>query len=73
MVEHDVVAENWHISSASGSGTCVEVRIAAEHVHVRDTKDRQGAFLTFTHGEWRAFLAGVRLGEFDIAEATPPA
>ena len=44
----------------------MEVHVADEHVHVRDTKDRQGSFLTFTHSEWRAFVAGVRLGEFDV-------
>jgi hypothetical protein len=66
MAEHDDVAEGWHKSSASGGGECVEVRIAADCVHVRDTKYRQDASLTFTHDEWRAFLTGVRLGEFEI-------
>ena len=61
-----MVADGWHKSSASGKSDCVEVRIAAENVHVRDTKERQGASLTFTHAEWRAFVSGVRLGEFDV-------
>ena len=40
--------------------------ISADHVHVRDTKNRQETSLTFTHAEWRAFVSGVRLGEFDV-------
>jgi Domain of unknown function (DUF397) len=68
MAEHDDVIEGWRKSSRSGDGGCVEVRIGADQVRVRDTKNRPGAFLTFTHGEWRAFLAGVRLGEFDVPE-----
>jgi hypothetical protein len=66
MAEHDDAGEGWHKSKASGDGGCVEVRIGDEYVHIRDTKNRQGAHLTFTHREWRAFLVGVRLGEFDV-------
>ena len=66
MTGHDVVADGWYKSKASGSGGCVEVRFAAENVHVRDTKDRHGTILTFTNAEWHAFLIGVRLGEFDL-------
>jgi hypothetical protein len=36
------------------------------HVLVRDSKDQEGPVLRFTPGEWRAFLGGVRLGEFEI-------
>ncbi len=58
--------DDWYKSSASGDGACVEIRRTAEHVHIRDTKDRQGLSLVFTHAEWRAFLTGARLGEFDV-------
>jgi uncharacterized protein DUF397 len=65
MASGDNATKGWHKSSASG-GECVEVRITAERVHVRDTKCRQDAVLAFTHDEWQAFLTGVRLGEFDV-------
>jgi hypothetical protein len=68
MAGRNEAVDDWHKSSASNAGECVEVRIAADHVHVRDTKNRQRAPLTFTHEEWRAFLTGVRLGEFDVPE-----
>jgi hypothetical protein len=35
-------------------------------VMVRDSKDHQGPVLTFTPGEWQAFLDGVHGGEFEI-------
>ncbi|MEU4426981.1 DUF397 domain-containing protein [Actinoplanes sp. NPDC024001] len=65
----DLTGAVWHKSTRSGGngGDCVEVAANLPGiVAVRDTKDRDGAALVFTHAEWRAFLAGVRDGEFDI-------
>jgi hypothetical protein len=51
----------------SDSGGCVEVARSGEHIGVRDTKDHgTGPVLVFNHKEWTAFLAGVRLGEFEL-------
>lgn len=63
--------EVWRKSTFSGSATqgeCVEFGVDADdgNVRVRDTKDRDGAVLSFTPGEWTAFLEGVRAGEFDL-------
>ena len=55
----------WRKSSASGASGCVEVAATADEILVRDSKNRSGAVLRFTSVEWLAFLAGVRLGEFD--------
>jgi hypothetical protein len=46
----------WRKSSYSGNGgsDCVEVA-AADHVLVRDTRDRTGPVLRFTPQEWRWF------------------
>lgn len=65
----DLTGAVWHKSTRSGGngGDCVEVAVNLPGiVAVRDTKDRDGAALIFTHGEWDAFVAGVRDGEFDI-------
>ncbi|MEU7000984.1 DUF397 domain-containing protein [Nonomuraea sp. NPDC046570] len=35
-------------------------------VLVRDSKNPNGPVLTFTPGEWTAFLDGAGKGEFDI-------
>lgn len=34
-------------------------------VAVRDSKDPDGPKLLFTRDEWKAFVGGVRAGEFD--------
>jgi hypothetical protein len=45
---------------------CVEAaRMSDGRIGVRDSKDPQGGTLRFTPAEWDAFLAGVRIGEFD--------
>ena len=58
----------WRKSTFSGSGGCVEVLPTPGAVQVRDTKDREGSVLTFTHDEWRAFTQGVKNLEFDIED-----
>ncbi|WP_127503310.1 DUF397 domain-containing protein [Actinoplanes solisilvae] len=65
----DLTGAVWHKSTRSGGngGDCVEVALnLPDVVAVRDTKNRDGSTLTFTHAEWAAFLAGVRDGEFDL-------
>lgn len=58
-------ASGWFKSSFSAANNCVEVRHSAEGTSVRNSRDPQGPSLTFTPGEWTAFTAGVRGGEFD--------
>jgi len=56
-------------SSHSGNSGCVEARMLTDgSVSVRDSKDLSRPALVFTQPEWRAFLAGVRDGEFDLPE-----
>ncbi len=57
----------WRKSSHSNANGCVEVARRSDGIAVRDSKDSDGPVLLFTHHEWRAFLAGVRDGEFDDA------
>lgn len=55
----------WRRSSFSGpTNDCVEVRSMHSHLDVRDSKDPEGAMLTFTAQAWRAFVGAVRAGEF---------
>ena len=54
--------------SSSNGGTCVEVaRNLPGVVAVRDSKDPEGPVLAFSFAEWRAFAAGLKAGEFDLA------
>ncbi|MDA0639529.1 DUF397 domain-containing protein [Nonomuraea ferruginea] len=62
-------AAEWRKATASGDvGQCVEVATNLPGVvAVRDSKNPQGPALIFTPGEWKAFVGGVRDGEFDLA------
>lgn len=64
----DIDGLSWRKSSFSGNGgECVEVVGHDGMILVRDTKDHgHGPVQRFTRAEWRAFVAGVRNGEFDL-------
>ncbi|WP_449060374.1 DUF397 domain-containing protein [Planomonospora algeriensis] len=65
----DLSAAVWRKSSRSSDngGQCVEVADNLPGVvAVRDSKDPDGPKLLFTPAEWRAFVGGVRAGEFDL-------
>jgi len=58
----------WRKSTRSGGqgGACVEVAdLPGGGAAVRDSKNPDGPMLTFTPAEWRAFIGGVKDGEFD--------
>lgn len=61
----------WTKSSFSGDlGCCVEIGFSTKGILVRDSKEAAAggpvAILSFTEPEWRAFIAGVKAGEFDL-------
>jgi hypothetical protein len=57
----------WVKSSLSyANGNCVEVaHLPGGEIGVRNSRNSSGPVLRFTPDEWRAFLGGVRNGEFD--------
>jgi hypothetical protein len=57
----DQIASAWRKSSYSGNGggDCIEVA-AAGAVLVRDSKDADGAVLTFGASAWKAFVTSLR-------------
>ncbi|MGW5379240.1 DUF397 domain-containing protein [Nocardia sp. NPDC003999] len=63
----DLSGAKWFKSTQSGTGNeCVEVAwLEAGHVGVRDSKNPSGPALIFAPGQWDAFAAGVRHGEFN--------
>lgn len=57
----------WYKSSLSGANTdnCVEVaNLSGGGRTVRDSKNPNGSMLNFSSDGWRAFIGGVRSGEF---------
>jgi hypothetical protein len=65
--DREMTAPIWVKSSLSfANGNCVEVTgLSGGTVGVRNSRDPRGAVLRFTPDEWRAFIGGVRNGEFD--------
>jgi hypothetical protein len=72
MTEQQGIGTQYRKSSYSGANNnnCVEVAVEVAttlNVCVRDTKDKTRTTLRFTADEWKAFVAGVKDGEFDLA------
>ena len=58
---------NWVKSSFSmGNGNSVELAdLGSDGIAVRDSKNPEQEPLVFDRGEWTAFIAGAKAGEFD--------
>lgn len=57
----------WIKSSLSrANGDCVEVAEVEEGMFVRNSRNPDGPILFFNPAEWRAFIGGVHLGEFEL-------
>jgi uncharacterized protein DUF397 len=55
----------WHTSRRCDGGSCVEVGSREESVLIRKSADPEGNIVTVNRDEWRAFVAGVKDGDFD--------
>jgi predicted secreted Zn-dependent protease len=55
----------WRISSRCDSGQCVGVARRGDSILIVNTNSPMGPVAKFTIDEWRQFLAGVKLGDFD--------
>jgi predicted secreted Zn-dependent protease len=56
---------DWRVSRVCENGACVEVARHGEFVLIRNTNHPEGPISVFTMDEWRHFLAGAKLGDFD--------
>jgi hypothetical protein len=56
----------WRKSKRSSSGNCVEVRTDPQAISVRDSKNPDGAVLSFSRAAFSDFLTGIRSSEFDL-------
>jgi hypothetical protein len=61
-------AYDWRTSTHSiGNGQCVQVADRPDgDLAVRDSKDRSGPILSFPATSWRAFVASIKAGHFDL-------
>jgi predicted secreted Zn-dependent protease len=55
----------WRTSRTCDGGACVGVARHGEFIVIGNTADPDAAITRFTAREWSAFLAGVKLGDFD--------
>lgn len=56
---------SWRISSFCECGACVGVTRQDGQVLVANTSTPEAPVARFTRQEWKAFIAGVKTGEFD--------
>jgi hypothetical protein len=67
MPAGDLRGARWRKSGrSSAQGNCVEIaRLPGNEFAVRNSRHPQGPALVFSQAELRAFLAGVKDGDFD--------
>ena len=63
---HDRTGYDWHISSRSSSGNCVEVKATEDEVLIRHSKDRSGPVVAVDRECFQAFLDDVRAGALEL-------
>jgi hypothetical protein len=56
---------SWRVSRTCESGACVMVARQGDSVVVGNTSRPDGPVYRYTRAEWKEFLAGAKLGDFD--------
>lgn len=56
----------WLKAEMCEANGCVEVAAAGGEVLLRNSRDPDGARLSFTRQEWLEFVDGVRAGQFVV-------
>jgi hypothetical protein len=55
----------WSVSRTCDTGACIRVARKGESVVIGSTTSSADLVSEFTADEWRHFVAGVKLGDFD--------
>jgi uncharacterized protein DUF397 len=55
----------WRVSRTCDTGACIKVARKGESVMIGSTVSSADLVIGFTAEEWRHFVAGVKLGDFD--------
>lgn len=55
----------WHISRTCESGACIMIARQGDSVLFGNSSQPYGPTYAYTTTEWKEFLAGVKLGDFD--------
>jgi hypothetical protein len=62
----NATSAQWRRSSLCANSGCVEVAITPAQVMVRHSDQPNGPVIAYDHDEWRAFVGGVRAGDFSV-------
>lgn len=55
----------WRKSRTCDGGACVVVSRQDESILIANSGQLSGPYNVFTRAEWKEFIAGVKLGDFD--------
>jgi predicted secreted Zn-dependent protease len=55
----------WRVARTCEGGACVAVARNGDAILIRRSTDPGTPVIRYTADEWREFLAGVKLGDFD--------
>ena len=55
----------WRVSRTCDGGACVMVARHGDSVMFGNTAQRDGPVYAYTRAEWKEFLEGAKLGDFD--------
>ncbi len=56
---------SWRVSRTCDGGACVMVARSGDSVVFGNTSQPDGLTYAYTAAEWKEFIAGVKLGDFD--------
>jgi predicted secreted Zn-dependent protease len=56
---------SWHVARSCESGACVGVAQQGDAILIRNTNNPEEPVSRFTLQEWKSFVAGIKLGDFD--------
>ena len=65
--DFDLSRAVWQRVGEQAQQGAVEVAFVDDLIGLRNSAEPEGPVLVFTQGEWDAFVAGARDGEFDLA------
>ena len=55
----------WRVSRTCDGGACIMVARRGDSIIFGNTSQPDGPVYAYTQAEWKEFIAGVKLGDFD--------
>lgn len=56
---------SWRVARRCDGGNCVQIAPSGDRIVIGDSKVPDGPVLAYSRSEWRAFVEGIRQGDFD--------